>query len=225
MSTRDKCVLCFSGGLDSTVLLYNLRRMDVDIHCLSVHYGQRHEVELERAASITANLNFNEDHHQFADLSKLRRLLAGSSQTSRDVPVPEGHYTDESMKATVVPNRNMILLSLATAWAISLKATHVAYAAHQGDHAIYPDCRSQFVMMMDKTITLCDYAPPKLLTPFLYLRKEDIVSQGAELNVPFAKTYSCYKGMSRHCGKCGTCVERKEAFKLAGITDPTEYEA
>lgn len=225
MSIQHKCVLCFSGGLDSTVLLYQLRRMDMDVHCLSVHYGQRHEVELERAAKISAYLNLDENHHQYADLSKVRRLLAASSQTSREIDVPEGYYTDETMKATVVPNRNMILLSLATAWGITLKAHHVAYAAHAGDHAIYPDCRKDFVVAMHQAIGLCDYKSPKLITPFVYMTKADIVKLGVELRVPFDMTYSCYKGGIKHCGRCGTCAERKEAFQLAGISDPTEYEA
>jgi 7-cyano-7-deazaguanine synthase len=218
-----KTILSYSGGLDSTVLLYHLKyQLGHEVRCLSVNYGQRHRREIEAAQHI-AGLNNSE--FQVADLSAVKNLFAGSSQTS-DIPVPEGHYAEESMKQTVVPNRNMVLLSLATAWAVSTKSDFVAYAAHTGDHAIYPDCRPAFTEAMEDAIRLCDWHVVKLLRPFLYptpMDKTEIVKMGKVLGVPFALTWSCYKGGIMHCGKCGTCVERKEAFKLADVVDPTIY--
>jgi 7-cyano-7-deazaguanine synthase len=221
-SEKPKAVLCYSGGLDSTVLLYQLRKEGYDVFCLSVDYAQRHSREITRALAISEELKCQ--HHVFTfPYASSVRLLRGSSQTDQ-IPVPDGHYTDESMKITVVPNRNMVLLSLATAWAVSLKADKVAYAAHKGDHTIYPDCRPEFIIAMQLAISRCDYNPPTLYTPFMGMTKAGIVKMGDDLNVPFEKTYSCYKGGSRHCGRCGTDVERKEAFKLAQVPDPTEYE-
>lgn len=128
------------------------------------------------------------------------------------------------MKLTVVPNRNMILLALAGAWAVSTKSEAIAYAAHAGDHAIYPDCRPEFAEAMQGALLLCDWHPVRIARPFLAMSKADLVKLGAELGVPFALTWSCYKGGDKHCGKCGTCVERREAFELAGVPDPTKYQ-
>jgi len=129
------------------------------------------------------------------------------------------------MKATVVPNRNMILLSVAAGWAISSEFDRVAYAAHSGDHAVYPDCRNEFADALDATIRLADWREVSLYRPFVDYAKADLVKLGAELGVPFEKTWSCYKGLDLHCGRCGTCIERREAFHLAGIHDPTYYSA
>lgn len=216
-----KIVLCYSGGLDSTTLLYSLVNQGHHVRCLSVNYGQRHHKEIQAAIDITRKLGVQ---LEITDLTPVKHLLAGSSQTSLDVDVPEGHYTEESMKATVVPNRNMVLLSLATAWAISTKSDQVAYAAHVGDHTIYPDCREMFVELMRSTIWNCDWHSVALHTPFLKMTKAVIIGLGHQLKVPFEMTWSCYKGGNKHCGKCGTCVERKEAFELAIVPDPTVYE-
>lgn len=215
-------VLIHSGGLDSTVLLYHLLDAGHTVAALTVDYGQRHRCEIESARSLVLELGLE---HQIADLRSIQGLLAGSSLTSPDIPVPDGHYAEETMKATVVPNRNMLLLSLAAAWAISRKADHIAYAAHSGDHAIYPDCRSEFADAMRGAILLADWHKVDLLRPFVHFSKADIVTRGAELRVPFERTWSCYKGGDLHCGRCGTCIERREAFHLAGIQDPTRYAA
>lgn len=220
-----KVVLCYSGGLDSTVLLYYLREQGYSVHCLSVNYGQRHRKELVSAQTLTGPKNLGLPH-RILDLSSLREVMGNSSQTDESVPVPEGHYEEESMKQTVVPNRNMVLLSLAGAWAVSLKAEGVAYAAHSGDHAVYPDCRPEFTEAMEDALRLCDWHPVKLLRPFLYptpMSKADIVKLGVQLKVPLEHSWSCYKGGEKHCGRCSTCVERAEAFLLAGVIDPTEY--
>ncbi|MGJ8639422.1 MAG: 7-cyano-7-deazaguanine synthase QueC [Opitutaceae bacterium] len=216
-----KIVIIYSGGLDSTVLLYHLRAAGHELHALSVDYGQRHRCELDRAAKICAELDIP---NPVANLASIQPLLAGSSLTSPDIDVAEGHYTEENMKSTVVPNRNMILLSIATGHALSIGAEQVAYAAHSGDHAIYPDCRNEFADAMERAIELCDWEQVALIRPFVNWSKADIVRRGAELDLPFAETWSCYNGRTQHCGRCGTCIERREAFYLAKVADPTSYE-
>lgn len=215
-----KTVLIYSGGLDSTVLLYHLTADGHSVFSLSVDYGQRHKRELQYAGMICRLLDVPQ---QIADLSAVRPLFSGSSLTSTKIEVAEGHYTEDSMKSTVVPNRNMLLLALAVSYAINLDASQVAYAAHSGDHAIYPDCRREFADAMASAIRLCDWKPVELIRPFVDWTKSDIVLRGAELGVPFEKTWSCYKGQETHCGRCGTCIERREAFFLAGLEDPTIY--
>jgi 7-cyano-7-deazaguanine synthase len=138
--------------------------------------------------------------------------------------IPEGHYEAENMKQTVVPFRNGILLSIAAGFAESVGAEGLVIAAHSGDHAIYPDCREEFMKPMAEAITAGTYADLEVLRPFIHLRKEGIAALGASLGIDFSLTWSCYKGGEIHCGKCGTCVERKEAFEKAGLEDPTEYE-
>lgn len=217
----NKTVLIYSGGLDSTVALYLLKSQGYDVKALSVDYGQRHKKEIEFAKYHCRKLGIE---HQVADLTGITHLLAGSSQTSPDVAVPDGHYAEESMKLTVVPNRNMIMLSVAIGWAVSQKAASVAYAAHAGDHAIYPDCRPEFAEAMNEAAQLADWHQVSLLRPFVQWSKADIAAEGQRLGVEFELTWSCYKGGLSHCGTCGTCVERREAFALAGITDPTLYQ-
>jgi 7-cyano-7-deazaguanine synthase len=136
------------------------------------------------------------------------------------VAVPHGHYAAESMKATVVPNRNMILLAVAIGRAVAVGAEAVAYAAHAGDHTIYPDCRPEFVDALAQAALLCDWRPIQILRPFVSWTKGAIVREGVRLGVPFELTWSCYEGEERPCGKCGTCVERAEAFAQEGIVDP-----
>lgn len=217
----EKVVAIYSGGMDSTVLLYHLQSQGYDVRALSVDYAQRHRKELEHARSISRTIGIP---HEVADLRGVTHLLKGSSLTDTGIDVPEGHYAEESMKATVVPNRNMIMLSVALGYAISLEAQFVAYGAHAGDHTIYPDCRPEFASAINTAALLADWHQVELLRPFIRMTKAEIAKRGAELNVPFELTWSCYKGGERHCGRCGTCVERAEAFNLAGLQDPTEYE-
>lgn len=216
-----KVVTIYSGGMDSTVLLYHLRVTGHEIVALSVDYGQRHRKEIDSAKAICGRINVP---HEVADLRGITHLLRGSSLTDSRVEVPEGHYAEESMKATVVPNRNMIMLSVAIGYAISLRAQFVAYGAHAGDHTIYPDCRPEFAAAVNTAALLADWHQVEVLCPFIGLTKADIARRGAELNVPFELTWSCYKGGEYHCGCCGTCVERAEAFNLAGLQDPTDYD-
>lgn len=208
--------------MDSTVLLYHLLAEGVKVMALSVNYGQRHSKELDAACAIAKAAGVV---HKVVDLSGISTLLTGSALISPEIAVPLGHYEDETMKLTVVPNRNMILLSLATAWAISSKSEAVVYAAHGGDHAIYPDCRIAFTEALAHAITLCDWHSIKLLTPFVSWTKGDVARRGYDLSVPLDLTWSCYNGGEFHCGRCGTCVERQEAFELASIPDPTIYES
>lgn len=215
-----KIVVIYSGGLDSTVLLHHLLHEGHQVHALSINYGQRHRCELKSASTIAQMLAVP---HELADLSGIQHLLAGSSLTSPEIPVAEGHYTESSMKSTIVPNRNMLFLALATSYALSINASAVAYAAHNGDHAIYPDCRSEFADAMQTAIQLADWNTIELMRPFVDWSKADIVQRGYQLNTPLEKTWSCYNGGHVHCGRCGTCIERREAFDLCGIKDPTLY--
>ena len=215
-----RTVLIHSGGIDSTVLLAHLLAEGREVFALSVDYGQRHRRELEAARLICERYSVK---HQVADLRALAPLFGANALTDAHVAVPEGHYEEASMKATVVPNRNMLLIAVAASWAMSLKASSVAYGAHGGDHAIYPDCRPVFAEALDKAIRLADWHEVSLERPFVGMDKTAIVRRGAELRAPLELTWSCYVGGERHCGKCGTCVERKEAFVRAGVADPTVY--
>lgn len=208
-----KMVLLLSGGMDSTTLLYHSLKRQEEVYCLSFDYGQRHSKELEAAKEIT---KLTETPHKIVDITSINALLQGSSLTS-EIDIPYGHYEDESMKSTVVPNRNMILLSLAIGYAISIDADKVLYAAHSGDHAIYPDCRPIFYEKMNEVAEIANYKPIKIEAPFLNLTKGEIAKIGKELKVPFHLTWTCYEGKEEPCGKCGSCIERKEALEEAEI--------
>ncbi len=216
-----KALVLFSGGLDSTVLAAQLLADGAETRLLSIDYGQRHAKELQQAEKIAEALGLP---HRILRLPDLGPLLGGSSLTDDQVELPEGHYAEESMKATVVPNRNMILLALAGGHALSIGFDTIAYAAHAGDHTIYPDCRPEFADAMEKALGLADWQNLNLHRPFVNFSKEELVRKGNELGAPLELTWSCYAGREKHCGKCGTCVERKEAFALAKVEDPTEYE-
>ena len=213
-----KIVCLFSGGMDSTTLLYSLLHSNHKVHALSVLYGQRHSKEVEAARAISAQLVVP---HKVLDLDAVLSVFSGSSLTGYG-EIPHGHYADATMKSTVVPNRNMVLISLATAFAISVGAETVAYGAHSGDHTIYPDCRPSFISALGAAMQLCHFHPLQLLVPFMQLSKAQIASLGKTLGVPFASTWTCYEGGKLHCGKCGACVERREAL---GDADPTQYQS
>src|SRR6185369_1339060 len=199
---NKKAVVLLRGGIDSTTLLYYLRSLNWEVRALSVFYGQRHSRELDSAFRICRQLGVE---HDTCNLDALKPLLKGSSQTD-NVAVPEGHYADPVMRVTVVPNRNMIMLAVAAATAISNGASHVAYAAHAGDHAVYPDCRPEFIRAMDGALKLCHYdGGVSLMNPFATITKAEIVRHGLQLKVPYELTYSCYTGKEKHCGRCGTC--------------------
>jgi 7-cyano-7-deazaguanine synthase len=219
---RGKVVVLMSGGMDSAALAWLLADEGNDLHCLSFDYGQGHR-EREQAASwkLASNLGARWDSVRLP----ITDLLKGSALTDPDVEVPDGHYADETMKITVVPNRNAVMLSIAFAAAVADEANGVAFAAHGGDHFIYPDCRPGFVKAFQEmqNVATEGFGSPVLQTPFINKTKSDIVAIGDPLGVPWAETWSCYKGGDYHCGTCGTCTERREAFQEAGVTDPTTY--
>ncbi len=208
-----------SGGLDSVTLAYLLHSQGYTLRLLSFDYGQRHKKELEYARACAAALDAPID---VVDLSGVGALLKGSALTDQ-IPVPDGHYAAPNMAVTVVPNRNAIMLAVAFGIAVSRKLDAVAIGVHSGDHFIYPDCRKEFIQAFAAMEKLSNEGGPDLLAPFVDCSKAEIVRQGAALGLPYVQTWSCYKGGALHCGTCGTCVERKEAFQLAGVPDPTEY--
>lgn len=215
-----KTIVIFSGGLDSTTLLWHLKASGDVLKAVSFDYGQRHKKELIQAEKLSAILGVE---HRVVNLSTIKPLLGGSSQTDDSVEVPEGNYDEESMRKTVVPNRNLIMLSVAAAWAISLKFDDVATAVHAGDHAVYPDCRLPFIQSAEQTFKLADWHPIGIKAPFVNMTKTEIAALANQLSVPVGETWSCYKGGDVHCSLCGTCRERRESFKLAGVVDPTPY--
>lgn len=218
-------VTTVSGGLDSVTLAHTLAAEGNDLVCLSFDYGQRHAKEVEFARAAARRLGAE---HHVVDLRSVGALLSGSALTDPSVAVPEGHYTDDTMTATVVPNRNAIMLAVAVGVATARGASAVATAVHAGDHAIYPDCRPAFIAAVEHEARVANEgfldAGFRVLAPFVDIDKAEIVRRGVAAGVPFAETWSCYVGGEVHCGRCGTCVERREAFTLAGVDDPTPYE-
>lgn len=216
----QKVVVIYSGGMDSFTVLNRAIADGYEVYPLSFDYGQRHKKELDYAARACTNLGVP---HKIVDISAINQLIGGSSLTS-EIDVPEGHYAEESMKQTVVPNRNMILLSLAIGYAVSLEANKVYYGAHSGDHAIYPDCRPEFVEKMNDVSLIANYEAVEIYSPYLNLSKIEILTDGLSLGLDYADTWTCYNGREKACGKCGACQERLEAFEKNGIKDPLEYE-
>ena len=212
-------VIIVSGGMDSITLLYDHK--DEIALGISFDYGSNHnareipfaKMHCERLGikHITINLDFM---HQYFKSS----LLDGAEA------IPEGHYADDNMKSTVVPFRNGIMLSIAIGIAESNNLDQVFIANHGGDHTIYPDCRPEFINAIDAAATAGTYNNVKVVAPYTKTTKSDIARIGKKLGSEYTETWSCYKGGEVHCGKCGTCVERKEALAEAGIEDKTIYE-
>lgn len=226
MTPTRSVVAIVSGGMDSVTLAYWLREQGWAPTLLSVDYGQRHVRELGCAALAAERLHAE---HHVVDLRSITALLSGSALTDLSVDVPEGHYEAPTMRATVVPNRNALMLDCATAVAVARGAHAVATGVHAGDHAVYPDCRPEFVLAYERMARIANegFAVDgfAVLAPFVTATKADIAALGEQLGVPWADTWSCYQGAAVHCGRCGTCVERREAFQLANVADPTPYEA
>lgn len=217
----DTLVIC-SGGLDSVSLAHRIAAQGRLAGLVSFDYGQRHRKELDSAADCAARLGVR---HDIVDIRPIGACLTGSALTDH-VDVPDGHYQQDTMRITVVPNRNAIMLTAAFGIAAARGLAAVAIAVHGGDHFIYPDCRPEFIDAFQRMqdAALDGMGRVRLLAPYVHGSKADIVRDGARHATPFARTWSCYKGGVRHCGRCGTCVERAEAFALAGIPDPTEYD-
>ena len=217
-----KVVVLCSGGMDSVTALHWARAHHTVVAAVSFDYGAKHNHrELPFAAEHADRLGVR---HEIVHMDFVNRLFASDLLNSGG-DIPEGHYEAASMKQTVVPFRNAVMLSIATGFAESAGAEALVIAAHGGDHAIYPDCREAFMNAMGDAMRLGTYAGIALLRPFISLTKGKIAAEGAKLGVNFARTWSCYKGGAIHCGKCGTCVERREAFIEAGVPDPTVYES
>lgn len=219
-----KTVVCLSGGLDSSVLATYLQRSELhDLRSVSFSYGQRHErAELMAARNVAGYLDIP---HKVLSLNGVMNAVnPDSSQLLASNPapgVPEGHYAEDTMRATVVPGRNLLMIAAATAYAKSWDCAAVAMAAHAGDHPVYPDCRPEFLMAAGKATAL-GYGV-YVIFPFADQTKTQIVETGHQLGAPMDLTWSCYNGGEIHCGRCGTCVERYEAFRDAGVPDPTAY--
>lgn len=217
-----RTVVAASGGLDSTVLTYDLVRNGHDLMLLSFDYGQRHRRELHSARRLAHRLNVA---HRVVDLSSLKTVLHDSALTNPDIAVPAGEYTAETLSTTVVPARNAIFLSVAVGAAVSWGAQTVAFAAHSGDHHVYPDCRPEFVRAVQELARTSTegFGDIGVLAPYITWSKSQIVKHGHRLGVPFEATWSCYQGLEWHCGTCSTCRERRGAFTSAQVPDPTEY--
>ena len=216
----NKVVVIYSGGMDSFTVLNRAVKDGKQVFALSFDYGQRHVKELACASSVCRALHIN---HKIIDISAINQILAGSSLTD-DIDIPEGHYEAENMKSTVVPNRNMILLSLAVGYAVSVGASQVYYGAHSGDHAIYPDCRPEFVAKMNNVCQIANYEAVEIFSPYLNVTKSAILADGIAMGLRYDETWTCYNGREKACGKCGACQERLEAFADNNCVDPLLYE-
>lgn len=217
-----KVAVLLSGGLDSTTALHWAHRHHEVVCALSFDYGSNHaarELECARWQAEQSGIPY----HQI-DLRSISAHLQSALLSGADA-IPAADYAEENLKQTVVPFRNGIFLAIAAGIAESNEAEAIVIAAHGGDHALYPDCREDFMSAMAQAISLGTYARLQILRPFISNTKEEITAIGAELGVDFAHTYSCYCGREQHCGTCATCRERRESFIAAGIPDPTAYEA
>ena len=220
--SREKVIVLLSGGMDSVTALYEAHRSYEVVCAVSFHYGAKHnDREIPFAAHHAARLGVP---HRGIRLGFIDQMFTSDLLQSGG-EIPRGHYEEETMKKTVVPFRNGIMLSIAAGLAESLEANDLVIAAHSGDHAIYPDCRKDFMKSMAEAIRLGTYAKVNIIRPFIAMTKAGIARRGAELGVDYSATWSCYVGGEMHCGECGTCVERREAFQLAGISDPTRYKS
>ena len=218
-------VLIVSGGMDSATLAHETVKDGGSPLLLTFDYGQRHKKEIDYARLLGIDVGAP---HKVIDLSSVNQILGGSALTDDSIEVPEGHYAADNMASTVVPNRNAIMLSVAYGAAVSLKCPIVGAAMHSGDHVVYPDCRPEFVKAFQKMEKIAtegySHADLSFWTPYIEMSKAQIATRGLELGIDYSRTWSCYKGGELHCGRCGTCFERKEAFCLIGVEDPTDYE-
>lgn len=220
MSANLKVIVLLSGGIDSVTALYESSEKYDVVGAVSFNYGSKHnDRELPMAGYHCDQLDIK---HEIVRLDFINDLFSSDLLQSGGT-IPDGHYEEQTMKQTVVPFRNGIMLSIAAGYAESISAEGLVIAAHAGDHAIYPDCRETFMSAIGEAIESGTYANIKLIRPFIDFDKSQIVSLGSKIGIDYAKTYSCYKGEAVHCGTCGTCVERREAFIKAGVEDPTMY--
>ena len=215
-------VVIYSGGMDSYTVLHRALSEGLEVHALSFDYGQRHARELEVAARVCHDLGVP---HQVVDIRAIHGLIDNSALTDADRALPDGDYGEENLAATVVPNRNMILLSLAIAKAVNIGAGRVAYGAHGGDHVLYPDCRPAFVEAMNTVAGIANFEAVEIHTPYLHASKAEILADGLAMGLDYADTWTCYRGDELACGRCGSCRERLAAFATHGVDDPLPYAA
>lgn len=220
---KKKVLVLLSGGMDSVTALFWARSEHEVVGAVSFDYGSKHN-HREIALAAWQCDQLGGLWHDVVPLPFINQLFASDLLQSGG-EIPDGHYAEENMKRTVVPFRNGIMLAIACGLAESRGAEGLVIASHAGDHAIYPDCREPFMQGMAAAMREGTYARIELMRPFIAMDKAGIAKLGAELGVDYSKTWSCYKGRALHCGTCGTCVERREAFVLAGLPDPTVYEA
>lgn len=217
----NKAVVIVSGGIDSVVLLHVILAKKYTPIIISFDYNQRHSRELVYAKYWAGKKGIP---WYLIQLPFMGLIGVNSALLNPTTKLPAEHYTDENQKITVVPNRNMIMLSIATGLADSIGISRVFYGAHRNDCVIYPDCRPEFVVAISRASELGTYNKVEIIAPFSLQTKSAIVAIGSRFNIDFTKTWSCYAGREKHCGVCSTCQERKEAFQIAEVNDPTEYE-
>ncbi|SEM26836.1 7-cyano-7-deazaguanine synthase QueC [Halomonas caseinilytica] len=219
-SASSATVVIYSGGMDSFTVLHRALREGRDVHALSFDYGQRHARELEVARRVCRELAVP---HQVVDIRAIHGLIDNSALTDADRRMPDGDYDADNLADTVVPNRNMMLLSMAIAKAVNIGAGRVDYGAHGGDHVLYPDCRPEFVEAMNAVAGIANFEPVEIHTPYLRRTKAEILADGLAMGLDYADTWTCYLGESLACGRCGSCRERLAAFATNGIDDPLGY--
>ncbi len=224
----EKIIIGLSGGMDSTTLLGLLLEQGFKVHCCFFNYGSKHnEHELKAANNI---VEFYQDlgcsiYRHYFDLQQVFKPIESNLLKSGGA-IPEGHYEAESMKKTVVPGRNLIFASIMASLAESIGAIAVSLGVHSGDHAIYPDCRPEFINALHYTVQASTDGKVSIQTPFILDNKTTILNKGYKLKIPtpYNLTRTCYKDQANSCGKCGSCQERLEAFKNIELTDPINYE-
>jgi 7-cyano-7-deazaguanine synthase len=224
-----KAVIGLSGGMDSATLLGLLLYEDYEVHCCSFYYGSKHNAYERVAVANIINYYKNRDFSVVLHTFNLEDIFKDftSNLLKSGGDIPEGHYNDENMKLTVVPGRNMIFASIMAGLAESIGADVIALGVHAGDHAIYPDCRHEFIKVLDAAIYLSSDRKVQVLTPLIDDNKTSILKKGywdLAVRVPYQLTRTCYKDQELSCGKCGSCRERLEAFHNIGIEDPIKYE-
>ena len=220
IDSNPATVVVYSGGMDSYTVLHRVLRETPNVHALSFHYGQRHSRELDVARDVCNRLGIE---HQVVDITAIHGLIDNSALTDASRAMPDGDYAEDNLTATVVPNRNMILLSLAIAKAVNVGASRVAYGAHGGDHVLYPDCRPAFVETMNDVAAIANFSPVEIHAPYLRASKSEILADGLAMGLDYGETWTCYEGRELACGRCGSCRERLAAFAAHGVTDPLAY--
>lgn len=224
---KKTIVMALSGGMDSATLLASLLMEGNTMHCCIFHYGSKHNVyEIESATKLIdyyLAAGYPVTSHYF-DISEVMKNFNSALMKSNSADIPEGNYNDDTMKLTAVPGRNLIFASIMAGLAESIGADAIALGVHAGDHHIYPDCRPEFIKALDSVIYLSSDRKVEVMCPMQNIDKTGILQQGLSINVPYHLTRTCYKNQPLSCGKCGSCVERLEAFSTLGIDDPIHYE-